>query len=179
MGSHPFAEPPEPVDGVFKSILAVRDLASGMNLLWLPVVNATGHQVYYALTALFREYGAPLVVKEDNAKAFRVPEVRALMEEHCVLYLRWPIRSPWYDGACEAGIGTQKTYTHYQAARHDRAGQWTCDDVETARSIANSLGGPKGAKGPRAGRLWQDRTRITAAERVEGCSISCSRQKCR
>lgn len=160
-----FAEPPTPVDGVFRSVFAVRDLASGQNLLWLPVDGATGHQVNSALEALFMAHGAPLVIKEDNAGAFRVPQVRALMERHGVVYLRSPVRMPCYNGGCESGIGTLKTYTHYQAARHGRAGQWMSEDVETARTIANALGGPNGARGPRAVELWQQRARITLAER--------------
>ncbi|HKB06307.1 MAG TPA: hypothetical protein VKD90_29195, partial [Gemmataceae bacterium] len=36
-----FAEPPTPVDGRFGYLLAARDLASGMPLVWRPVAAAT------------------------------------------------------------------------------------------------------------------------------------------
>jgi hypothetical protein len=38
---------------------------------------------------------------------------------------------------CEAGIGGLQTRAHCEAARHDRPGEWTCDDVYAAGLLAN------------------------------------------
>jgi len=51
---------------------------------------------------------------------------------------------PQYNGACEAGFGTLKTYAHHEAAKHGRPHQWSCDDVEAARMRANELSRPHG-----------------------------------
>ena len=58
-----FHGPRPPVDGLDPDLLAVRDLASGRQLLWLPVADATAAMVAEALTILFVEHGAPLVLK--------------------------------------------------------------------------------------------------------------------
>jgi hypothetical protein len=54
-----------------------------------------------------------------------------------VIQLFSPPVTPEYNGACEAGNGSVKTLTDHQAAHHGRPGQWSCDDIETARSAAN------------------------------------------
>src|SRR5262249_20441204 len=55
--------------------------------------------------------------------------------------------------------------THYQAARGGHPGQWTLADAEAAREEANRLGRPWGARGPTPAERWEDRQRVTAAER--------------
>ena len=40
-------------------------------------------------------------------------------------------------GACEAVIGSLKSRAHHKLARNDRPGEWTCDNVEAARVMAN------------------------------------------
>jgi hypothetical protein len=149
-----FAEPPAPVDGRFPYVLAVRDLASGKALLWLPVREKCAVLVRDALRALFVELGVPLVLKHDNDKAFLAREVTDLLAARAVVALRSPCYYPEYNGACEAGIGTLKTYAHHEAARHDRPGEWTCDDVEAARRRANELCRPRGHAGPSPDELW-------------------------
>ncbi len=62
-----FSEPDQPIEGPFSQLLVVRDLSSNKNLLWQPLERATGWAVYMALRALFAKYGAPLVIKIDNA----------------------------------------------------------------------------------------------------------------
>ena len=44
-----FAEPPQPIDGLYPYLLAVRDLASGRQLLWLPLVAANAATAAEAL----------------------------------------------------------------------------------------------------------------------------------
>src|SRR4029077_15745790 len=65
-----FAEPPRPIDGRFDYLLAVRDLASGRQLLWRPVEAENAEVVIRELTPLFMSHGAPWVLKTDNGSAF-------------------------------------------------------------------------------------------------------------
>jgi hypothetical protein len=74
-----FAEPPLPVEGCFGRLLAVRDLASGCQLLWLLVPDESAATAAAALEALFREHDAPLVVKSDNGSGFIASPVEELL----------------------------------------------------------------------------------------------------
>ncbi|MBZ5498065.1 MAG: hypothetical protein LAP85_16825 [Acidobacteriia bacterium] len=47
-----YTVPPSPIDGIYRSILVVRDLASGLQLLALPVEAATAQETCAALHAL-------------------------------------------------------------------------------------------------------------------------------
>ena len=53
-----------------------------------------------------------------------------------------------------------------EAARHDRPGAWTADDLEAARCRANALHRPWGLDAPTPDDAWSVRTPITTAERV-------------
>ena len=61
-----FEQPPAPVDGIYPFVFLVRDLASGNQLLSLPVPNREPRHVIGALLALFQRHGPPLVLKSDN-----------------------------------------------------------------------------------------------------------------
>jgi len=160
-----FAEPPVPVDGVYPYVLSVRDLASGKSLLWLPVHRKDSRAARDALVSLFLRYGVPLVIKEDNDGAFRTLEMRELLAACRAVFLFSPPYTPEYNGAAEAGIGTLKTYSHHEAARHDRPGEWTCDDVEAARMRANELSRPRGIDGPTPNEIWGSHPRVSPDER--------------
>ncbi len=160
-----FAEPPQPIEGCYGRLLAVRDLASGFQLLWLPVPDESAAVTVAALEALFGQYGAPLVLKSDNGSAFIAGESAALLAAWGVCPLFSPPRTPRYNGSCEAGIGSMKTRTHHQAARGDRAGDWTCADAEAARQQANETGRPWGSRGPTPAEVWEGRQPVAAAER--------------
>ena len=148
-------------------LLAVRDLASGPQLLWLPVTDESADAAAAGLEALFREHGAPLVLKSDNGSAFVAEEFGALLDRWGVWQLFSPPRTPRYNGSCEAGIGSMKTRTHYQAAaRGGRAGEWTCTDAEAARQEANETARPWGAGGPTPGEVWAGRQRVEEPERA-------------
>ena len=162
-----FSYPPRPIDDEFNYVLMVRDVASGKNLLWLPVVGKDGEAARDAIRALFLEYGPPLAVKEDNDGPFRGSVFDGELGEWEVMMLPSPVKMPWYNGSCEAGIGSLKTYTHHEAARHGRPGEWTCDDVETARFKANGNSRPLGSRGPSAEEAWRRRNPITEDEREE------------
>lgn len=157
--------PPAPVDGVFASILVVRDLASGALLLALPVREATAEVVAAALTALVLEHGQPLVLKADNGSNLICEEAQTPMRAGGVVLLRSPPATPSYNGACEAGIGSLATRTHHEASRHGRPGRWSSDDVEAARRQANELTRHEHFAGQTAADVWAARAAITTAER--------------
>lgn len=152
-----FAEPPAAIDTRFPYVLSVRDLGSGKALLSLPVPDKGAAGVRDALLALFARYGAPLVLKSDNESSLKSAEVTELLAAHRVVPLHSPCYYPMYNGACEAGIGTLKTYAHHEAARNDRPGEWTCDDVEAARLRANELARPWGHAAPTPDEAWASR----------------------
>jgi transposase InsO family protein len=172
-----FTEPPTPVDGVYSQVLVVRDLGSGKLLLSLPTKDATKQTVCAALRALFVEHGAPLVLKSDNGSGFVADMTSKLLDEQGVIALLSPPSTPRFNGACEAGIGGLKVRAHHEAARHGRPGEWTADDVETARLVANATARPLSAAGPVPDELWDRRlvhlgvaARQVLNERVETCT---------
>lgn len=149
-----FTEPPRPVDDMYPAILVVRDLASGKTLAALPCPAQSGDVVRAALRALFMRHGAPLVLKSDNGSPLVEQSVRELLAAWGTIALLSPPGMPAYNGACEAGIGGLKTRAHHESARHGRAGEWTCDDVEVARLIANETARPHGFAAPTPDQAW-------------------------
>jgi transposase InsO family protein len=161
-----FAEAPAPVDGLYPYLLAVRDLASGAQLLWQPLREATAAETVLALTPLFAQYGAPLVLKTDNGSPFCAEALVALLEHWRVLSLYSPPYTPGYNGAIEAAIGSLKTRTELYASRAGRPACWSCDDVAAARLEANATARPQGPSGPTPDELWSARPPATPAART-------------
>jgi transposase InsO family protein len=161
-----FTHPPLPVDGLFPRILVVRDLASGKQLEALPVKGEGARETIDVLRALIRRHGAPIVLKSDNGSAFQAKITREFLEEHGILPLYSPPGCPKYNGAVESGIGSLKRHAHHEAARNDRPGEWTCDDVEAARLRGNELGRPHGRHGPTPDRAWEGMMEVGEAERA-------------
>jgi transposase InsO family protein len=172
-----FAEPPLPIEGSYDRLLAVRDLSSGCQLLWLPVRDESAGTTCAAIEGLFREHGAPLVLKCDNGSPFIAEEMEAVLRHWGVWQLFSPVRLPRYNGSCEAGIGSMKTRTHHQAALGGHPGEWTCDDVEVARLQANQTARPWGLHGPVPQEVWQTRLPIRADERATFAEAVQQRQK--
>jgi transposase InsO family protein len=162
-----FAEPPAPIDARYPYVLVVRDLASGCQLEAMPCVEPDAALVISVLEALFAAHGAPLVLKSDNGSAFIAREVAALLDAHDVHHLLSPPGTPSYNGSVEAGIGSLKTRAHHEAARNDRPGEWTCDDVEAARRQANETARPNGHRQPTPLEAWQSRSPIEPSLRVD------------
>jgi transposase InsO family protein len=160
-----YTDPPQPVDGLYEQILVARDLASGHQLLALPVPRESGWQTAAALNSLFLQHGPPLVVKSDNGSTVRAAPVRSLLEADGVLPLVSPPETPTFNGSCEAGIGQLKTRAHHLAARRGYPGEWTCSDVEGARLMGNQTARPHGFKGPTPDEAWAHRRPITQDER--------------
>ncbi len=158
------AKPPEPVDGIYPAMFAVCDLASGMELDWLPVPDETAVTTRDALVALFVEYGPPLVLKSDNGSAFK-GDVVSLLDDWQVTPLPSPPKTPRYNGSREAGIGGLKNRTRHQAALAGHPGIWTSDDTEAARRQTNEFHYPNGHNQPTAQDAWQSRVPIHHTER--------------
>jgi putative transposase len=159
-----FSEAPAPIDGVYRYVLLVRDLASGRQLLGLPCHGESAAVAVMALRFLFRVCGTPLVLKMDNGSAFIAAEIEALLREHGVFALYSPPGTPSYNGSIEAGIGSMEVRAFYESARHGRPGEWTCDDVVAACRQANDTAHPWGLVGPTPERAWRRRTAITEIE---------------
>jgi transposase-like protein len=155
--------PPQPVDGIYPYVLAVRDLASGYQLMALPVKTKGAKEVVEALESLFLEHGAPLVLKSDLG--FKAAEISELLEIEGVLQLLSPARYPRYNGSIEAGIGSVQTRAHHEAARHGHAGEWNCNDVEAARLQANELARPWGFDQSSPKEAWAARPRLKECDR--------------
>lgn len=161
-----FCTPPLPIDGVYLRIVNVRDLASGRQLLALPVLDETASTAIQALDVLLRWCGVPLVLKVDNGSAFIAGETRAWAAAHGIHLLYSPPVTPAYNGSIEAGTGSIETRAYHHAARHARPWEWTCDDVESARRQANEIARPQGRKGPTPDEAWTRREPIRDDERA-------------
>jgi len=160
-----FHGPRDPVDGTCPYLLAVRDLASGKQLLWRPTPDMTAATAVAALTSLFIAHGAPLVLKSDNGSAFIDGRTQELLARFGTIGLFSPARTPSYNGSIEAGIGSLTSRTEQHAARHGRPGYWTFDDAEAARLEANATARPFGPLGPSPEQRWSTRAPIAAEER--------------
>jgi transposase InsO family protein len=160
-----FAEPPQPIEGLYTHLLLVRDLPSGFILMAIPTYGQSTTVVVHILASLFRWFGAPLVIKMDNGGPFITDEVKDLLREHGVLPLYSPPGTPSYNGAIEAGVGSIKHRAVLKAALADRPGDWTSDDIEGAVRDANTNGRPRGAAAPSPQEAWQDRVPVTEAQR--------------
>ena len=152
-----------PIDGRYPFALANRDLGSNEQIDWMPVDSKDAATTDLMLEARYREHGAPLVQKADNG--FAAESTRKLLERWGVLLLLSPPQFPRYNGSIEAGIGSMIARTDHHAARCDRPGEWSCDDLEAARLEANETGRPWGSRGGTPDEAWEDRKRVTDEER--------------
>jgi transposase InsO family protein len=164
------AKPPQPIDGRYSYLIAVRDLASGRQLLWLPQSQATSQQTIVALSSLFALHGAPLVLKMDNGPAFYAGDLLDFLTRHLVIPLFSPPHTPRYNGAIEAGIGSLKTRTEVQATHHGHPAHWTWDDAAAAQDQANATARPHGATEPTPDEAWQQRQTISQEQRSRFCA---------
>jgi transposase InsO family protein len=176
-----FSEASHSIDGVCDYLFPVRDLGSHQQLAWHPFGSQTAAETLPVLKDLFRQFGPPLVLKNDNGSAFIAEAFGALLAEYEVLQLFSPARHPQYNGALERSNGTLKTYTHQHAVAAGHPFRWTSDDVEQARELANTLSRPWGYRGPTPQEAWDARTPITAEDRrqflehVEGRRVEARR----
>jgi hypothetical protein len=160
-----FAEAPAPIDGIYPYLLAVRDLASGKQLLWRPVLDQGADALRVELTPLFMAYGAPWVLKCDNGPAFRAEATKWLLQRWGVINLFSPPHTPAYNGSIEAAIGSLKIRTERLANMAGHAGMWTSDLVEAARRQANETIRPRRLHDPAPNEAWDTRPRRTMEQR--------------
>src|SRR5262249_22381262 len=130
-----------------------------------PATPPTPADTILALGSLFARHGPPLVLKTDNGSAFSAGDTLAFLDQAQVIPLFSPPRTPRYNGAIEAGIGSLKTRTECHALRHGRsAGTW--EDVKAARREANATSRPRGLYGPTPDDLWPNRSALTSLQRA-------------
>ena len=160
-----FSHPLQLIDGYFRSIFTVRDLASQQQLLWLPVEDEMTDTVIDCLHELFDEHGAPLVAKCDNGPAFVAQALKQFLRDWSVVTLYSPPYAPWYNGAIERSNRTLKEATEHIAERAGHPGYWTSPDLHAARLLVNRLRRPWGAEGPTPEEKWESRESLTMDER--------------
>ena len=160
-----FTYAPQALDAQYPYLLAVRDLASSYQMLWLPVPSMSADEVIPALRSLFCRHGAPLVLKTDNGPAFIAEETQEFLRQLRVSSLFSPPQTPRYNGSIEAGIGSLKMRMERYAAHYGRPNLWTHDDAAHAQAEANATARPKGPNGPTPDRLWNERRPLTAEQR--------------
>jgi transposase InsO family protein len=161
-----FTEAPYLIDGLYPYLLAVRDLASGQQLLWLPLTSADAENTIRALQPLFLLHGPPLVMKTDNGSPFCAAATQNFFLDWQVIPLFSPAYCPQYNGSIEASIGSLKTRSEQYATQNGRPTLWTYHDAAAALTQANATARPHGPYGPTADDLWNARPKITAEQRV-------------
>lgn len=166
-----FKERREPLEGRYGWLLSIKDLGSGYQLAWEPLVEATAPAVQAIYARLFEEHGPPLVLKTDNGGQFKADDTKALLAEYEVLPLYSPKRHPQYNGAVERANGQVTRYQQALAEHYQRPAGPTCDDAEGARLLANELAHPQGWRGATAATLWEQRLPILPEAR---CSFRAS-----
>jgi transposase InsO family protein len=162
-----FKERRKPIEGRYRWILSVKDLASHCQLVWQPVAEATEEVVEAAYARLFAEHGPPLVMKSDNGGPFRADEIKWILAEYGVVPLFNPVRRPQYNGGVERANGQLASYQEALAEFHSRPGMPTCEDAKSAQYLANESARPYGWRGPTAGELWAERDPIIAEKRAD------------
>ena len=169
-----FAEPAEPggrtlppIDGRFPYLLAVRDLASGYQLLWQPVMATTADVVIAALAPFFMVCGTPWVLKMDNGPAFLADDTQRFLRRWQACSLFSPPYTPQYNGAIEAAIGSLKTRTQRLAEQAGHSDFWTSLVVDAARQQANASARPRRLHGATPEEVWHSRPPLTAPERAD------------
>jgi hypothetical protein len=159
-----FADAPQPIEGQYRYLLHVRDLASQCHLAAIAVRRATAQVVRDLLEALCATTDAPLVLKVDNGSAFGLAlQQWAAANGVCVLYS--PPAHPAYNGSIEASIGALALRAQQAAADNGHPAIWTLEDLVTARLDRNAIL-RRGCGGRRsAAERWAARDPITLAER--------------
>ena len=132
-------KPDSPIDGQFRYVLDVRDLATGFLVASEPLEHANADTVGAVLDRLYRQFGAPLVIKTDNGSEFVGAGSWEVHHRYGVEQLLSPVELPSYNGACEAGHGSIRYRAELLARRDGRPGDWSLNHLAGARDWANDL----------------------------------------
>lgn len=158
-----FSDAPHQIEGQYRYLLHVRDLASHYHLAALPVMQTTATTVCGLLRRLCAHVGAPLVLKVDNGSSFVSHDLRDWARRCGTQLLYSPPCCPRYNGSIEASIASITTRAHHAAVGGGHPEVWTCDDVEAARASANAI--VRRPSGRTADASWRAAARITTIER--------------
>jgi transposase InsO family protein len=79
----------------------IQDLGSRYKFAPLAAQRISSDKVAGKLEELFKDYGAPLVLKRDNGSALNGQAVDAVLEKHLVIPLNSPASYPPYNGGME------------------------------------------------------------------------------
>lgn len=131
--------PDAPIDGQFRYVLDVRDLASGFLVASEPLDNKEAATIGAVFDRLYRQFGAPLVCKTDNGSEFTGAGSWEVHHRYGVEQLLSPVELPSYNGACEAGHGSVRYRAELLARRDGRPGDWSLNHLAGARDWANDL----------------------------------------
>jgi hypothetical protein len=156
--------PPRAMDGRYRAIVHVRDLASRYYLAAMPVARATARTIGDVIRYLTAHSPTPLVLKVDNGSPFGSNLLQRWAHRTGTLLLYSPPRYPAYNGTIEASIGALTARTHEEAATHGHPDDWTAEDVEAARIAANLTPLAPASQTTPATR-WHRAPAITRAER--------------
>lgn len=159
-------QPSQAINGRWPYVLSIRDLTSGCQLAWLPVLDESSDSTVEALQWLLLEHGPPLVLKCDNGPGFTADRTRRFLDRWQVLPLFSPPYLPRYNGGIEAGNGALENYTREQAALAGHIGHWTADDCEAARRMANEFTYLRGPSKPTPQVTFAARQRVSDEARA-------------
>ena len=132
-------QPDCPIDGQFRYVLDVRDLATGFMVVSEPLERADADSIAAVFDRLYRQFGAPLVCKTDNGSEFTGAGAWEVHHRYGVEQLLSPVELPSYNGACEAGHGSIRYRAELLARRDGRPGDWSLNHLAGARDWANDL----------------------------------------
>jgi hypothetical protein len=118
-----------------------------------------------ALEDLFAVCGQPLVMKCDNAPAFRARLTKGFLSNRDVFTLYSPPYCARYNGGCERANRALKEWTAQIAERAGRRDFWTSDDLLEARLRANRLSRPWGEHGSTPEESWAARPLLSLDKR--------------
>jgi len=113
-----------------------------------------------------RSAGDPRLIKADGGPSGKAIETDLFLGDWGVTELLSPPGYAQYNGAAEAGIGSGKTRTGEQAARHGSPEAWTCDDRYAALQEANAVNRPRRLGGLTPQDVWDARPPISQADRL-------------
>jgi len=155
-----------PIHGCYRSMLHVRDLASGYQLATMPLRRGTGRATADLLRGLCAETDAPLVLKVDNGSAFVSRDLSDWAHRAGVLVLYSPPACPRFNGSIEASINAIGIRAHEAAAAAGHPEYWTTEDLETARTLGNIAVHGHGAAQTTAAARFRTATHIAVGERA-------------